>query len=153
MSTLVLYGRAGSSLDSARDPPRIQQSRRRATSAKTTVNGPGIGRAEARYPSSPPRYWRYSGSATSRAPPAAALSASSAAVATFASGSEPASSWTSATLSRVTAQFSVGMCTYADWMPTRPGPVKRLNTRLPLPPNRPVLRPYTVCCIATASSR
>ena len=78
-------------------PTRIHASRRRATSQNGSVCGPGIGLAEARKPSSPPRYWRYSGRATSRAPPAAALSASSAARAIFAATSSVASVWTRAT--------------------------------------------------------
>ena len=76
---------------------RIQASCRRATSANGSVCGPGIGRAEARNPSSVPRNWRYSGSATRRAPPAAAASASSTAAAMLAATSSRASSWTSAT--------------------------------------------------------
>ena len=44
---------------------------------------------------------------------------------------------------------SVGMCRYMLWMPIRPGPVKRLKTRLPEPPRMPIRRPVTFTSIAT----
>ncbi len=59
----------------------------RATSQKVSVCGPGSCRADARKPSSSPRYWRYSGRATRRAPAPAASSARAAACATLAAGS------------------------------------------------------------------
>src|SRR5258707_1887470 len=97
MRTDVLYGRAGSPDDSARLPARIQAPCLRATAAKASLNGPGMGWADSRKPSSGPRYWRYSGNAIRLAPPDAASSARDAAAATLALGSGPASVWTRAT--------------------------------------------------------
>src|SRR4051794_538105 len=45
----------------------------------------------------------------------------------------------------------VGRWTYIDWMPTRPGPVKRLVTSR-MPPSRPVRRRWTLVVIRTEGS-
>jgi len=47
----------------------------------------------------------------------------------------------------------VGMCRYIDWMPTRPGPVKRFQIILPPPPKIPVFSPNICTSMRTLSSR
>ena len=42
---------------------------------------------------------------------------------------------------------------YIDWIPTRPGPVKRLKTSCPPPPKMPVRSPMTLMSMSTLSSR
>ncbi len=49
--------------------------------------------------------------------------------------------WTLEMGSVSSAQSSVGRCRYMVWIPTLPGPLKRLNTSWPTPAKRPVRSP------------
>ena len=47
---------------------------------------------------------------------------------------------------------SVGICRYIDWMPTRPGPVKRLTMKFMLAPKKPLDRRSILVSIRTEAS-